>query len=109
MRGGTHRAPASKWPSHPNLRNRPAKPALGRGRLQRQLRRAFVGADTRTTSALLDWCYPRNRSRITQRHRYSVWRVLVRIATPIGRVPPHGAWLWRLRHGGRNKIKQDLD
>jgi hypothetical protein len=27
-----------KWPHHRNLRRRPAKPALGRGRLQRQMR-----------------------------------------------------------------------
>jgi hypothetical protein len=26
-------------------------------------------------------------------HRYSVWRILVTIADPIGRVPPYGAWL----------------
>jgi hypothetical protein len=33
---------SAKWPRHPNLRLRPAKPALGRGRLQRQIRRAFL-------------------------------------------------------------------
>jgi hypothetical protein len=35
-------------------------------------------------------------------HRYSVWRILVTIADPIGRVPPYGAWLWRLRTGEEN-------
>jgi hypothetical protein len=38
-----------KWPHHRNLRRRPAKPALGRGRLQRQVRRAFTAADAPAT------------------------------------------------------------
>jgi hypothetical protein len=66
-------------------------------RLQVQIRRAFLSADTQTSSAVYDWCFARCRHRITTRHRYSVWRLLVTIADPVARVPPYGAWLWRLR------------
>jgi hypothetical protein len=86
-----------KWQHHPNLRLRPAKPALGRGRLQVQIRRAFLSADTQTSSAIYDWCFAGRRHRITTRHRYFVWRLLVTIADPVARVPPYGAWLWRLK------------
>jgi hypothetical protein len=89
--------PAMTWDDHPNLRLRPHAPSRGRGRLQVQVRRAFlVHGPVVSSSALYDWCYPRRR-RLTQRRRHSVWRILVTIADPIGRVPPHGAWLWRLR------------
>ena len=87
-----------------NLRLRPAKPALGRGRLQRQVRRAFLTADTPTRSAseIFDWCYAKRRlmhgKSLTTRHRYSVWRVLVAIADPVERGTTKGRpWLWRLR------------
>jgi hypothetical protein len=90
-----------KWADHRNLRLRPSKPALGRGRLQVQVRRAFITADAPalSVSEIYDWCYARRRlllgKPLTTRHRYSVWRILVTIADPIERVPPHGAWLWR--------------
>jgi hypothetical protein len=86
-----------KWPHHPNLRRRPDAPAKGRGRLQQQLRRAFYGATELTTSQVLDWTNVRNRQRLTQRHPHSVWRILVTMADPVARVPPYGAWLWRLK------------
>jgi hypothetical protein len=41
-------------------------------------------------------CKHRGR-RQRRRHRYSVWRILREIADPIERVPPYGAWLWRLK------------
>jgi hypothetical protein len=94
-----------KWNRHPNLRLRLAKPALGRGRLQRQVRRAFLTADapTRSASEIFDWCYARRRlmhgKPLTTRHRYSVWRILVTIADPVGRGTSIGRpILWRLRH-----------
>jgi hypothetical protein len=31
-------------------------------------------------------------------HYRRIRRVLAAIAEPVRRVPPHGAWLWRLRH-----------
>jgi hypothetical protein len=82
---------------YPNLRLRPPAPNKGRGRLQRQVRRAFVACGpVVSSSAVYDWCYARGR-RLTQRRRHSVWRLLVTMADPIRRVPPYGAWLWRLR------------
>lgn len=93
-----------KWEHHRNLRHRPAKPALGRGRLQVQVRRAFITADAPAISAsrIYDWCYPRRRlllgKPLTTRHRYSVWRILVTIADPIGRGAGRARpTLWRLR------------
>jgi hypothetical protein len=64
-----------------NLSLRPAKPALGRGRLQRQVRRAFIAADAPALSAteVFNWCFARRRlmhgKPLTTWHRYSVWRV----------------------------------
>jgi hypothetical protein len=99
--GGTKETTQSamtKWENYPNLRRRPHAPNLGRGRLQRQIRRAFVGADTCTSAQIYDWCFARRRRRIPQRHRYSVWRVLVRIADPIGRAETVGRpRVWKLR------------
>jgi hypothetical protein len=33
----------------------------------------------------------------SQLRRHGVWRILMSIADPICKVPPHGAWLWRLK------------
>jgi hypothetical protein len=84
----------------PNLRNlqrRPAKPALGNGRIQRAVRRAFYFGPEVTSSEVYDWVYPRRRHLPTQAHRHSARRVLMTMADAIRRVPPKGAWLWRLR------------
>jgi hypothetical protein len=35
-----------KWPHHRNLRNRPPTPSMGRGPVQRAIRRAFAASDT---------------------------------------------------------------
>jgi len=87
-----------KWSSHPNLRLRPARPAADRGRLQRQIRRAFIaGGPQLTSSEIYDWTNTSNRNAMTTRHRYSVWRILTAIADPGRRVPPYGARLWRLK------------
>ena len=94
-----------KWEHYRNLRRRPAKPALGRGRLQRQVRRAFIAtaAPAISASEIYDWCYARRRlvlgKPLMTRHRYSVWRVLKALgAEPVGRVGPRHAILWRLPH-----------
>jgi hypothetical protein len=93
-----------KWRGHPNLQHRPHAPARGRGRLQVQIRRAFVaaGVDTLPASAVYDWCYAKRRlmhgKRLTLPHRHSVWRILVTIADPVGRGTSIGRpILWRLR------------
>jgi hypothetical protein len=93
-----------RWKRLQNLRLRPAKPAQGRGRLQVQVRRAFIVADAPAISAteVFDWCYAKRRlmfgKPLTTRHRYSVWRVLAAIADPVERGTTRGRpWLWRLR------------
>jgi hypothetical protein len=99
---GTHEHTATeKWLGHPNLRLRPHAPNAGRGRLQRQIRRAFAGRPLLTSSQVYDSCYVKRRvfgERIPQRHRHSVWRILRTIADPIGRASTIGRpWLWRLK------------
>jgi hypothetical protein len=89
---------AMKWAHHPNLQRRPAKPALGRGRIQRAVRRAFNFGSEVTSSDVYDWVYPRSRHLLTQARRHSARRVLMTMADPVKRVPPYGAWLWRLRN-----------
>ena len=93
---GGHRSPASKWAGHRNLRLSPRKPALGRGRLQRQIRRAFLLGEELSSSQIYDWCYAGCRRPLSTRQRYSVWRLLVTMADRVGRVWPGGN-VWRLR------------
>jgi hypothetical protein len=84
-----------KWSNDPNLRT--------------QIRRAFTaaGASAVSASEIYDWCYARRRlvfgKSLPTRHRYSVWRILRKIAEPIGRVGPRHAILWRLRNSGAEK------
>jgi hypothetical protein len=93
-----------KWKGSRNLRLRPAKPALGRGRLQVQIRRAFVVHGSMVTSSqVYNWTHAKRRlmlgKPLTTRHRYSVWRILVAIADPVDRGTSIGRpWLWRLRN-----------
>jgi hypothetical protein len=51
-----------------------------------------------TSSEIYDWCYPRRRERVAGCWQWSVYRILREIAEPIRKVPPHNAWLWRLRN-----------
>jgi hypothetical protein len=90
------RSPSPQSARLRNLRLRPAKPALGRGRLQRQIRRAFLLGDELSSSQIYDWCYAGCRRPLTTRQRYSVWRLLVTMADRVGRVWPGGN-VWRLR------------
>jgi hypothetical protein len=55
----------------------PAKPALGRGRIQRAVRRAFNFGSEVTSSEVYDWIYPRCRHLLTQARRHSARRVLM--------------------------------
>jgi hypothetical protein len=88
--------PEMKWRCHPNLAKRPYAPAKGRGRLQRQVRRALiVHGPLVTTSQLLDWTYPRKRRRPTGWDHSKVMRICAEHCDRIERVPPYGAWLWR--------------
>jgi hypothetical protein len=50
------REPSPGWQRHPNLRRRPPSPNAGRGRLQVQIRRAFVACgDELTSSQVYRW------------------------------------------------------
>jgi hypothetical protein len=64
------------WKYFPNLAKRPHAPAKGRGRLQRQVRRALiVHGPLVTTSQLLDWAYARKRRRPTGWDHSKVMRI----------------------------------
>jgi hypothetical protein len=98
------RADASmKWAEHPNLRKRPSAPSKGREPVQRAIRRAFAASDTEvlTSSSIYDWAYVRRRRGRRKSMPFGVYsrtlRTLRTMCEPVERVPPHGAWLWRLR------------
>jgi hypothetical protein len=99
----TQTTPPMKWEHHRNLHLRPHAPARDRGRLQVQIRRAFmVHGPVVSSSSIYDWCYARRRlmlgKPLTLPHRYSVWRILVTMADPIGRGTGSARpTLWRLR------------
>jgi hypothetical protein len=88
-----------KWKHHPNLRLRPHAPAAGRGRLQTQIRRAFIAANgvALSASTIYDWCYPRQRSSISWGQRWSVRRICRQLCERVGCVGPRHAILWKLR------------
>jgi hypothetical protein len=53
-----------------------------------------------TSTEVYAWTFAGHRARgvrIPQRHRHSVYRLLVLMCDPVRKVPPHGAWLWRLK------------
>jgi hypothetical protein len=87
------------WQRHPNLQLRPHAPNKGRGRLQRQIARAFIEQPYRSTSEVYDWCYARDRSRTrSEAMRWSVRRILDATCDRIGRAnTPGRPWIWRLR------------
>jgi hypothetical protein len=93
----------SKWPHHPNLRFRPHSPNKGNGRIQRAIRRAFtVHGREITTSQAFDFALAKMRhDGWRRRERWSVIYALRQVADPICRVPPYGAWLWRLRNSDK--------
>jgi hypothetical protein len=85
-----------------NLRLRLPAPAKNNGRVQKAIRRAFAahGAKVLTSTEIYDWTHPRRR---TERRtlRWGVYdrtrRTLRTMCEPIRKVPPYGAWTWRLR------------
>jgi hypothetical protein len=89
------------WSNYPNLRLRPHAPNKGRGRLQRAVVHAFLAADSDvlSTPAVYAWCFPRCL-RPSEGHRYSAFRILQEVATPVGRAKTIGRpILW---HGTRS-------
>jgi hypothetical protein len=95
------RTPLTKRANFPNLLLGPRSPNKGRGRLQVQLRRAFVGSEVLTCSEVYDSCYAKRRmlgQQIDRPYRWSVVRILRTIADPIGRAETIGRpVLWRLK------------
>jgi hypothetical protein len=87
-----------KWKDYPHLRARPAKPALGRGRIQRQVQRAFIArGPVVSASEIYDWTHAGRRSGMRRGARRSVWVVLRAIAVPVGRATTRGLpTLWQL-------------
>ncbi len=106
------RPPSDGWSAYPNLRARPHAPNAGRGRLQTQIRRAFdTSRGVLSTSQIFDWTYASHRAygqRIPCWHRWSVSRILRRIADPVGRADTIGRpWLWRLRDPAVQKASEN--
>ena len=67
-----------------------------RGRLQVQVRRAFIGHNVRTTSQVYDYALPRVRADLwRQMQRCSVLRVLDQLCHRVGR--DLGAIIWKLK------------
>jgi hypothetical protein len=97
-----------KWKSFRNLRQRPLTPAKGRGRVQRAIRRAFIasGAEVLSSTQVYRWTHPRLRLGRCKTLPFGIYsrtrRTLRTMCEPIERVPPYGAWLWRLRIGEEN-------
>jgi hypothetical protein len=91
--------PVTKWLGHPNLRLRPVKPAKGNGRIQRQVRRAFmVGGPVLTSSQVYDWARSARAPRFGQWERWSITKVLLEVADQIGHASTRGnPWIWRLK------------
>jgi hypothetical protein len=88
-----------KWINHPNLRLRPHAPNKGRGRLQRQIRRAFIAnGNEASASDIYRWCKRWQSDRFGQWERWSIVRILETIAVRVRKLPPNQAWLWRLRN-----------
>jgi hypothetical protein len=86
------------------FRHRLARPAAGHGRIQKAARRVLLVLDGKaTTRDVVDWGYCRKvqrGQRIEKADYRHVRRALMTVADPIARVPPYGAWLWRLRNSG---------
>jgi hypothetical protein len=84
-----------------NLRRRPVKPALNNGRVQRAIRRAFLmeGREVLSSDEIYDYTHARRRMQHKKLGSYcQPLRTLRSMCVPIRKVPPHGAWLWRLRN-----------
>jgi hypothetical protein len=97
------------WEDFRNLHKRPPRPALGRGRVQRSVRRAYLAlnATELSTTVLLDWAYPRRRPGFLACGLYrSLYRACALYCVRVGRAPTAGRpWLWRLRNSGENEAK----
>jgi len=92
-------------PNARNLELRPVKPAAGRGRVQRGVRRAFWAAQKSalSTSEIMAWTHPRpiwvRKHNPRNNQRRSIRRVCEIVCIRVGRAATIGRpWLWRLRN-----------
>jgi len=99
MRASTP-APAGQWKRFPNLSLRPKhSPNLGKGRIQRQVRRAFLvaGKPVLSSSEIYKWVYPGKRKH-GWFERWNAFVVLRAACHRVGRASTRGQpWLWKLR------------
>jgi hypothetical protein len=94
-------------PNTRNLAQRPAKPALGRGRIQKAARRAALGRQLLSTADVCELAFVRKRllhGRRLEPRDYRLARAALRlIADPIGRDGGRGRpLLWRRRDTEQN-------
>jgi len=91
--------PPSGRDRYPNLRLVPYAPAAGRGRLQRQIRRAFIAhGPVLNSSDVYRWCERWQAREFGQWERWSIVRILDVVAERVGHFRGHGRpWLWRLK------------
>jgi hypothetical protein len=84
------RSSSNGWTAHPNLQRRPHAPAAGRGRLQVQIRLAFVGHRLLSSSQVYDSAPNNRRSLYRIAHLAFVTVYLVgRIAPLVGKLGVH--------------------
>jgi hypothetical protein len=91
--------PPSGWAAHRNLRLRPRAPNAGKGRLQRQIARAFIAhGPVLNSSDVYRWCERWQAREFGQWERWSIVRILDVVADRVGRGTGRGwPWLWRLK------------
>jgi hypothetical protein len=80
---------------------------LGRGRLQRQIARAFdIHGPVASGSVIYEWCRRWN-GRDGRPWRWSIIRILLKDAERVGRAPTRGRpWLWRLRNSDTERCEK---
>jgi hypothetical protein len=91
---------------NPNLSRRPAKPALGNGRVQRGIRRALWVLGTASTTEIMEWTHSRIRGRRCDANR-AARHALYQLAIRVGRAKTIGRpWLWVAKAVADREITQ---
>jgi hypothetical protein len=97
-------APSRDTPTNSEHRTRGLCPsACGRGRLQRQISRAFlVHGNEVSATTIYEWCrswrQTLNGDPLGWEHRWSIVRMLRTVAYRVGRSSTRGRpWIWRLK------------
>ena len=79
------------WEYYPNLHRRPHAPNAGRGRLQRQIARAFIAhGDVVSATDTYRWCQRWQSSRFGMPERWSIVRILTTRCERVGRASTIG-------------------